>query len=84
MTGVHWSYFIIPHVFAVFIWYKRPELFLRFFSAMALMLGMGLAIYFLIPNESTLAGARADQQPIRRVRLSRDGIGRQGAGRRHL
>ncbi|MEZ4505529.1 MAG: phosphatase PAP2 family protein [Thermomicrobiales bacterium] len=50
MTGVHWSYFIIPHVFAVIIWYKRPELFLRFFSAMTLMLGIGLAIYFLIPT----------------------------------
>jgi membrane-associated phospholipid phosphatase len=50
MTGVHWSYFIIPHVFAVLIWYKRPELFLRFFSAMTLMLAMGLAIYFLIPT----------------------------------
>jgi membrane-associated phospholipid phosphatase len=50
MTGVHWSYFIIPHVAAIIIWYKRPELFLRFFSAMTLMLGIGLAIYFLIPT----------------------------------
>jgi membrane-associated phospholipid phosphatase len=50
LTGVHWSYFIIPHVFAIIIWYKRPELFLRFFSAMTLMLGIGLAIYFLIPT----------------------------------
>lgn len=50
MTGVHWSYFIVPHVFAIIIWYKRPELFLRFFSAMTLMLAMGLMIYFLIPS----------------------------------
>ena len=50
LTGVHWSYFIIPHVSAIIIWYKRPELFLRFFSAMTLMLGIGLAIYFLIPT----------------------------------
>lgn len=50
MTGIHWSYFIIPHVVAIIIWYKRPELFLRFFSAMTLMLGIGLAIYFLIPT----------------------------------
>lgn len=50
MTGIHWSYFVIPHVFAIIIWYKRPELFLRFFSAMTLMLGIGLAIYFLIPT----------------------------------
>lgn len=50
MTGVHWSYFIVPHLVAIIIWYKRPELFLRFFSAMTLMLGIGLAIYFLIPT----------------------------------
>lgn len=50
MTSVHWSYFIIPHAVAILIWYKRPELFLRFFSAMTLMLAMGLMIYFLIPT----------------------------------
>jgi membrane-associated phospholipid phosphatase len=50
MTGVHWSYFIIPHAVAIIVWYKRPELFLRFFSAMTLMLAIGLAIYFLIPT----------------------------------
>lgn len=50
MTGVHWSYFIVPHLVAIIIWYKRPALFLRFFSGMTLMLAMGLAIYFLIPT----------------------------------
>lgn len=50
MTGVHWSYFIVPHLVAIIVWYKRPELFLRFFSAMTLMLALGLAIYFLIPT----------------------------------
>ncbi|MCA9858535.1 MAG: phosphatase PAP2 family protein, partial [Thermomicrobiales bacterium] len=50
MTGVHWSYFIVPHLVAIIVWYNRPELFLRFFSAMTLMLGIGLAIYFLIPT----------------------------------
>ncbi len=50
MTSIHWSYFIVPHVVAVLIWYKRPALFRRFLTAMTLMLAMGLAIYFLIPT----------------------------------
>jgi len=50
LTFVHWSYFVVPHVAAVLIWYKRPALFRRFLSGMALMLAMGLAIYFLIPS----------------------------------
>jgi membrane-associated phospholipid phosphatase len=50
LTFIHWSYFVIPHVVAVTIWYKRPALFRRFLTAMALMLAMGLAIYFLIPT----------------------------------
>jgi hypothetical protein len=50
LTFVHWSYFVVPHVAAVLIWYKRPALFRRFLSGMALMLATGLAIYFLIPS----------------------------------
>lgn len=50
LTFVHWSYFIVPHVAAVFIWYKRPDIYRRFLSGMALMLAVGLAIYFLIPS----------------------------------
>lgn len=50
LTGIHWSYFIVPHAVAIIVWYKRPELFLRFFSAMTLMLAIGLMIYFLIPT----------------------------------
>jgi membrane-associated phospholipid phosphatase len=50
LTFIHWSYFVVPHVAAVLIWYKRPDIFRRFLSAMALMLATGLAIYFLIPT----------------------------------
>jgi membrane-associated phospholipid phosphatase len=50
LTFVHWSYFVVPHIAAVLIWYKRPNLFRRFLSGMALMLAVGLAIYFLIPT----------------------------------
>jgi membrane-associated phospholipid phosphatase len=50
LTAIHWSYFIVPHVAAVLIWYKRPDIFRRFLTGMALMLATGLAIYFLIPT----------------------------------
>lgn len=50
LTGIHWSYFVIPHVAAVVIWYKSPDLFRLFLAAMAMMLAIGLAIYFLIPT----------------------------------
>lgn len=50
LTGIHWSYFVIPHVVAVIVWYKRPDVFRRFLAGMALMLGVGLGIYFLIPT----------------------------------
>ena len=38
LTFIHWSYFVIPHVAAVLIWYKRPAVFRRFLTGMALML----------------------------------------------
>jgi membrane-associated phospholipid phosphatase len=49
-TGVHWSYFVIPHVVAVRTWYKNPTLFRHYLSAMTLLLAVGLCVYFLIPS----------------------------------
>jgi membrane-associated phospholipid phosphatase len=49
-TGIHWSYFLVPHTVAVLTWYKKPDLFKHYLSAMTLLLGVGLAIYFLIPT----------------------------------
>ena len=48
-TAVHWSYFIVPHAIAIFLWYKHPEVYRRMLGGMILLLGMGLAIYFLVP-----------------------------------
>jgi membrane-associated phospholipid phosphatase len=50
MTAVHWSYFIVPHIVAVRVWYRHPALFRHFLSAMTLLLAVGLCIYFLIPS----------------------------------
>lgn len=49
-TAIHWSYFLVPHALAVFLWWKHPALFRRFLGGMILLLGMGLAIYFLMPS----------------------------------
>ena len=50
LTGIHWSYFIVPHAVAVRLWQKNPPLFRRYLSAMTLLLAVGLGIYFLIPS----------------------------------
>jgi hypothetical protein len=50
LTGIHWSYFLVPQVVAVWIWAKSPRLFKRYLSAMALLLAVGLGLYFLIPT----------------------------------
>ena len=49
-TGVHWSYFLVPHIVAVRTWQKHPEFFKRYLIALGTTLSMGLAIYFLIPS----------------------------------
>jgi hypothetical protein len=49
-TGVHWSYFVIPHLVAIRIWHTHGPLFRHYLSAMALTLGVGICIYFLIPS----------------------------------
>jgi hypothetical protein len=48
-TGVHWSYFLIPHAVAIRIWYTNPVLWRQYLSTMTLLLINGLCIYFLIP-----------------------------------
>ncbi len=49
-TGIHWSYFIVPHIAAVLIWHRDPRLFRHFLGAMTILLAVGLAIYFVIPS----------------------------------
>lgn len=49
-TAVHWSYFIVPHAAAVWLWHKHPERFRQFLAALTVVLASGLLIYFLIPT----------------------------------
>jgi membrane-associated phospholipid phosphatase len=50
LTFVHWSYFIIPHAVAAFLWWKYPSRFLRYLRAMTLLLTLGLGLYFALPS----------------------------------
>lgn len=63
-TFTHWSYFIIPHLVALRLWQKYPDVFKRYMAAITILLTIGLAIYFLIPtnppwlsDDSTTAAA---------------------------
>lgn len=49
-TFVHWSYFLIPHAVALYLWWKHPAKYRHFLAAMTLLLTVGLMIYFLIPS----------------------------------
>jgi len=49
-TFVHWSYFIIPHVVAAWLWWKHKRLFQQYLGALMLLLTTGLVIYFIIPT----------------------------------
>lgn len=63
-TGVHWSYFLVPHIVAVRTWQKHPDFFKRYLGAMTLSLGMGLAIYFLIPSNPPWLAPEAGESPM--------------------
>lgn len=57
LTGVHWSYFFVPHIVAIRLWHKHPALFKHYLASMTLLLSVGLGIYFLIPsNPPWMAG----------------------------
>lgn len=62
-TGVHWSYFIIPHLLAIRLWQKHPEVFKRYLRAMTLTLAVGLCIYFLIPSNPPWMAPEAVNSP---------------------
>lgn len=50
LTFVHWSYFLIPHAVAAWLWWKEPARFQHYLRAMTLLLSLGLVLYFLLPS----------------------------------
>lgn len=49
-TFIHWSYFIVPHAVALWIWWRNKRDFQHYLAAMTMTLMLGLVIYFLIPT----------------------------------
>lgn len=49
-TFVHWSYFLIPHGVAIWLWWRDPGRFRHYLSAMTILLTLGLGLYFAIPS----------------------------------
>ncbi|CAN5747159.1 hypothetical protein BH20CHL3_BH20CHL3_01150 [soil metagenome] len=49
-TFIHWSYFLAPHAVAVYLWWKKPEVFRQMLLGLALLLTLGLALYFALPS----------------------------------
>lgn len=49
-TFVHWSYFIVPHALALWIWWRSKRDFQHYLAAMTMTLFLGLVIYFVIPT----------------------------------
>lgn len=49
-TGVHWSFFIVPHAAFAYVWVKHPRLAPRYAVAMLLTLYIGLVLFWLVPT----------------------------------
>jgi membrane-associated phospholipid phosphatase len=48
-TYVHWSYFVLPHIFAAYLFLERRDLFERYVLLFVGVLASGLAIAFVFP-----------------------------------
>jgi membrane-associated phospholipid phosphatase len=48
-TYVHWSYFVLPHIFAAYLFFERRHLFERYVLLFVGVLTIGLAIAFIFP-----------------------------------
>ncbi|MGH2533900.1 MAG: phosphatase PAP2 family protein [Thermomicrobiales bacterium] len=81
LTGIHWSYFIIPHAVAIRMWQKYPGLFRHFLGGMTVLLATGLCIYFLIPsNPPWLAPEPIDSPSAAPVFRVMEAIGKEFGG----
>ncbi|MEJ7900415.1 MAG: phosphatase PAP2 family protein [Thermomicrobiales bacterium] len=49
-TFIHWSYFLVPHTVAVYLWWKKPEKFRQYLLGLIILLLLGLALYFALPS----------------------------------
>jgi membrane-associated phospholipid phosphatase len=81
LTGVHWSYFFVPHIVAIHLWHRHPAIFKHFLASMTLLLAVGLGIYFLIPsNPPWLAGEQFNSPAAPTVLRVMHAVGEQLGG----
>lgn len=62
-TFVHWSYFLIPHAVAIWLWWRHPAKFRQLLGALTLLLTMGLGLYFLFPSNPPWMAPEAINSP---------------------
>ncbi len=62
-TFIHWSYFLVPHSVAVWLWWRNPAKFRQLLAATALLLTLGLGLYFLIPSNPPWMAPEAVNSP---------------------
>ncbi len=62
-TAIHWSYFLVPHGLALWIWWRSRREFQHYLAAMTMTLFLGLVIYFLIPTNPPWMAPEAIESP---------------------
>ena len=68
LVGVHFSFFLVPHATAAWLWAARPELFRRYVVALVATCWVGLIVAFLIPTAPPwLAGAQGRIPHVYRI-----------------
>lgn len=63
-TFIHWSYFIIPHGIALWIWWRNKREFQHYLAALTMTLFLGLVIYFIIPSNPPWMAPEAVDTPL--------------------
>lgn len=67
-TGVHWSFFVVPHAAFGYLWLRRPHTAPRYAGAVLLTLYIGLILFWLLPTVPPwLATRQGDLQYAYRV-----------------
>lgn len=62
-TFIHWSYFLVPHGLALWIWWRNKREFQHYLAAMTMTLFLGLVIYFVIPTNPPWMAPEAIDSP---------------------
>ncbi len=68
LIGVHFSFFLVPHLLVSLLWYVDPQAFRRYAVALVATCYFGLGFAFLVPTAPPwLAGTEGRIEPVFRV-----------------